>query len=233
MVRFLALESLLLGCLPSLAGYVFWRSGGTTVGLGMEWRDQLAALGSGLWENPPLVLIIAGFCCLTVVLYWLLQSLGMTTCSYWMVTLAALLPQGPAVLAHNQLDWASFWRASSTTPELSQITVGALFLLTLVLLVALQRVAELRRLRGGLRALRLESGEQGGVIASEMLALAALVGASLAVAATLLLAASALARMDYLLAHSPWTVLTIGAAALAMVTGFLHLWLRTRTRQGN
>ena len=37
-----------------------------------------------------------------------------------------------------------------------------------------------------------------------------------------------LARMNNLLAHSPWTVLTIGAAALLMVTAFLHLWLRTR-----
>ena len=85
----------------------------------------------------------------------------MTTLSFWLLTLAVLLPQGPAVLAHNRLDWASFWRGPSSSPELSQITVGALFLLSLVLLVTLHRIAELRRLRGRLGALRLESGGTG------------------------------------------------------------------------
>ena len=228
MVRFLAVESLLLGCLLSLAGYVLWESRGATMGLDTLWRDQLEAQGSGTWGVSPLMAVIAGICCLPFILYWLLQWLGMTTRSFWLVTLAVLLPQGPAVLAHNRLDWASFWRGPWSSPELSQITVGALFLLSLVLLVTLHRIAELRRLRGRLRALRLESGEQGKVIAGEILALVGLVGFSLFVTAMLLSAAAALARMNNLLVHSPWTVLTIGAAALLMMTGFLHLWLRTR-----
>ena len=228
MVRFIAVESLLLGCLLSLAGYVFWRSLGTTPGLGTIMSDQLDAPGPGALEISPLMVVIAGICCLPIIFYWLLQWLRMNTLSFWMVTLAALLLQGPAVLAHNQLDWASFWRGSSSSPELSQITVGALFLLSLVLLVTLQRVAELRRLRGELRTLRLESGEQGEIIVSEILALVGLVGSSLVVTAVLLSAASVLARMNNLLAHSPWTVLTIGAAALLMLTGSLHLWMRTR-----
>ena len=227
MVRFIAVESVLLGCLLSLAGYVFWETSGRDRGLGKLWNDQLEALGPGMLGFPPLV-VIAGICCLPIIIYWLLQWLRMNTLSFWMVTLAALLLQGPAVLAHNQLDWASFWRGSSSSPELSQITVGALFLLSLVLLVTLQRVAELRRLRGELRTLRLESGEQGNVIASEILALVGLVGLSLFVTAVLLSAASVLARMNNLLAHSPWTVLTVGAAALLMLIGSLHLWMRTR-----
>ena len=227
MVRFLVVESLLLGCLLSLAGYVFWESSGRDPGLDTFWRGQAEALGPGASGIPPLM-VIAGICCLPIIFYWLLQWLRMNTLSFWMVTLAALLLQGPAVLAHNQLDWASFWGGPSSSPELSQITVGALFLLSLVLLVTLQRVAELRRLRGELRTLRLESGEQGNVLASEVLALVGLVGSSLVVTAVLLSTASALARMNNLLAHSPWTVLTIGAAALLMLTGSLHLWLRTR-----
>ena len=228
MVRFLAVESLLLGCLLSLAGYVFWESLGATLGLDTLWRSRLEAQGPGTWGISPLMVVIAGVCCLPIILYWLLQWLGMTTRSFWLVTLAVLLLQGPAVLAHNRLDWASFWRGPSSSPELSQITVGALFLLSLVLLVTLHRIAELRRLRGRLRTLSLESGEQGKVIASEILALAGLVGFSLFVTAMLLSAAAALARMNNLLAHSPWTVLTIGTTALLMMTGFLHLWLRTR-----
>ena len=228
MVRFLAVESLLLGCLLSLAGYVFWESSGRDPGLDTLWSDQLEALGPGVLGISPLMVVIAGICCLPIIFYWLLQWLRMNTLSFWIVILAALLLQGPAVLAHNQLDWASFWRGPSSSPELSQITVGALFLLSLVLLATLQRVAELRRLRGELRTLRLESGEQGNVITTEVLVLAGLVGSSLVVTAMLLSAASALARMNNLLAHSPWTVLTIGAAALLMLTGSLHLWLRTR-----
>ena len=227
MVRFLAVESLLLGCLLSLAGYVFWESSGRDPGLDTFWRGQVGVQGPGALGTSPLV-VIAGICCLPIIFYWLLQWLRMTTLSFWMVTLAALLLQGPAALAHNQLDWASFWSGPSSSPEVSQFTVGALFLLSLVLLVTLQRVAELRRLRGELRTLRLESGEQGNVLANEILALVGLVGFSLAVTAMLLSAASALARMNNLLAHSPWTVLTIGAAAVLMLTGSLRLWLRTR-----
>ena len=228
MVRFLAVESLLLGCLLSLAAYVFWESMGATMGLETLWRDQLQAQGPGTWGIYPHMLVIAGICCLPIVLYWLLQWLGMTTRSFWIVTLAVLLLQGPAVLAHNQLDWASFLRGPSSSPELSQMTVGALFLLSLILLVTLHRIAELRRLERRLRALHLESGEKGKVIAGEILVLLGLVGFSLFVTAVLLSAAAGLARINNLLDRSPWTVLTIGAAALLMMTGFLHLWMRTR-----
>ena len=228
MVRFLVVESLLLGCLLSFACYVFWESLGATMGLDTLWRDRLEAQEPGTWGIPLLMVVIASVYCLPIIFYWLLQWLGMTTLSFWLVTLAVLLPQGPAVLAHNRLDWASFWRGSSSAPELSQMTVGVLFLLSLVLLVTLHRTAELRRLRGRLRSLRLESGEQSRVIASEVLTLVGLVGFSLFATAVLLSVAAAFSRMNNLLIHSPWTVLTIGAAALLMLTGFLHLWLRTR-----
>ena len=231
MVRFLAVESLLLGCLLSLAGYVFWESLGATLGLDTLWRDQLEAQEPGMWGISPFMVLIAGISCLPIVFYWLLQWLGMTTRSFWVVTLAVLSLQGPAVLAHNRLDWASFWRGPTSSPEWSQITVGALFLLSLVLLVMLHRIAELRRLRGRLRTLGLERGEQRKIITSEILALAGLVGFSLFVTAMLLSAAAALARMNNLLLYPPWTVLTVGTAALLMVAGFLHLWLRTRQEE--
>ena len=228
MSRFLVVESLLLAALLSLAAYVFWESLGATLGLDTLWRGQLETQESGTWGISPLMVLIAGICCIPIILYWLLQCMGMATRSFWMVTLAVLLLHGPAVLAHNQLDWASFWRGPSSSPELSQMTVGVLFLLSLVLLVTLQRVAELRRLRGRLNGLGLESGEQGRFIASEILALVGLVASSIFVTAVLVTVAATLTRLDDLLVHSPWTVLTIGAAALLMVTAFLHLWLRTR-----
>ena len=228
MARFLAVESLLLACLLSLAGYVFWESMGAALGLDTLWRDQLEAKEPGTSGFSPFLAVIAGVSCLPIIFYWLLQWLGMTTRSFWMVTLFALLLQAPAVLAHNQLDWASFWRGTSGPPELSQMTVGALFLSSLVLLATLHRVAELRRLRGRLRTLHLESGEQGQVVTSEVLSLVGLVGFSLIVTALLLSVGAAFAQANLLLAHSPWTVLTIGAAALFLMAGFLYLWPRTR-----
>ena len=224
MSRFLVVESLLLASLLSLAGYVFWES----LGPDTLWRDQSQAQELGLLGLPPFVTIVAGICCLSVVLYWLFQLLRMTTLSFWMVTLAAFLPQGPAVLAHNHLDWASFLGAPTSSTELSQVAVGALFLMSLALLATLQRVSELRRLAGRLRTLRLDSANQGTFIASEMLTLVGLVGFSLFVTAVLVTVAATLTRLNNLLVHSPWTILTIGAAALLMVTAFLHLWLRTR-----
>ncbi len=227
MSRFLVVESLLLASLLSLAGYVFWES----LGPDTLWRDQSQAQELGLWGLPPFVTVVAGVCCLSVVLYWLFQWLRMTTLSFWIVTLAALLPQGPAVLAHNHLDWVSFLGGASPSTELGQVTVGALFLLSLALLAALQRVSELRRLAGRLRTLRLDGGEQGTFIASEILTLVGLVGFSLFVTAVLVAVAATLTRFSNLLVHSPWTVVTIGAAALLMVTAFLHLWPRTRQEE--
>ena len=172
--------------------------------------------------------VVVGICCLSVVLYWLFQWRRMTTLSFWMVALAAFLPQTPAVLAHNHLDWASFFGEPSSAPDLPQVTVGALFLLSLAMLATLNRVSELRRLTGTLTTLRLDDGEQGSFIASEILTLVGLVGFSLFVTAVLVTVAATLTRFSNLLVQSPWTVLTIGAAALIMVTGFMHLWLRTR-----
>ena len=226
MSRFLVVESLLLASLLSLAGYVFWES----LGPDTLWRDQSQAQELGLLGLPPFVTVVAGVCCLSVVLYWLFQWLRMTTLSFWMVTLAVFLPQGPAVLAHNHLDWASFLGGPTSSTELSQVAVGTLFLMSLALLATLQRVSELRRLAGRLNTLGLESGEQGKFIASEILTLVGLVGFSMFATAVLVTVAATLTRLNNLLVHSPWTILTTGAAALLMVTAFLHLWLRTRQK---
>ena len=224
MSRFLVVESLLLASLLSLAGYVFWESPGADTLKG----DQLQAQELGGLGIPPFVTVVAGICCLLVVLYWLFQWLRMTTLSFWMVTLAVLLPQMPTVFAHNHLDWVSLLGGPTSSTELSQVTVGALFLMSLALLATLLRVSELRRLAGRLRTLRLDSGEQGTFIGSEILTLVGLVGFSLFVTAVLVTVAATLTRFSNLLVQSPWTVLTIGATALIMVTVFLHLWLRTR-----
>ena len=225
MVRFIAVESLLLGCLLFLAGYVFWESAGGGPGEATSW---LAPLAPGSGRGVLLAAVVAGICAIPIILYWFLQWRGMTGGSFWMVTLAVLLLQAPAVLAHNHLNWVSFWRGPSPPPELSLVAAGGLFLLSLALLATLHRAAEIRRLRGRLETLHLESGEQHQVIASEVVTLAGLVGLSLVITAALLSVGAALAQLDNLMVRSPWTVLTFGATALFLVAGSLYLLLRVR-----
>ena len=228
MVRFILVESFLLGCLFLIAAYMFWQSFPTIPGVAMFLGDGEAFQRSSPFGVSLFVFVIAGFCLLPTVLYWVMQWMGMTGRSFWMATLVSLLPQFPAVVAHNQLDWALFWRAVKASPELSQTTIGALFLVSLALLLALQRVSELRRLRGRLGNLGLEDGEQGQIIAWEVVALAGLVGSALVVTLVLVLVAAGFARMAELLGYSHWTVLTVGAAALFVMAVFLHCWLRMR-----
>ena len=229
--RFVAIESLLLVCLLALTGYVFWETLGVELGLDRVWASLKAAQEPDSWQSTLLTLAAIGVCCLPIIGYWVLQWVGMTRVSFWLVTLAALLPQLPAALAYNRLDWPSFWVGPLFSTELSQVMVGLLFLLSLVLLVTLHRTGDLRRLQGRLNARRLGSLERSQVVTGEVVALGGLVGASLAVTALLLSGGVAVAQMSDLLARSPWTVLTIGGVALLLMGGFLSLWLHTRERE--
>ena len=195
------------------------------------WASLKAAQEPDSWQSTLLTLAAIGVCCLPIIGYWVLQWVGMTRVSFWLVTLAALLPQLPAALAYNRLDWPSFWVGPLFSTELSQVMVGLLFLLSLVLLVTLHRTGDLRRLQGRLNARRLGSLERSQVVTGEVVALGGLVGASLAVTALLLSGGVAVAQMSDLLARSPWTVLTIGGVALLLMGGFLSLWLHTRERE--
>ena len=224
MVRFIAVESLLLGCLLFLAGYVFWESSSGAT----SWLQRLEPGRPGTGGNALFLVVIAAVCSIPLILYWFLQWRGMTGGSFWMVTLAVLLMQAPAVLAHNQLNWVSFWRGPSSPPELSLVAAGGLFLLSLALLATLHRAAEIRRLRGRLETLHLENGEQRQVIASEVVTLGGLVGLSLVITTALLTVGAALAQLDNLMVRSPWTVLIFGATALFLIAGSLYLLLRVR-----
>ena len=64
------------------------------------------------------------------------------------------------------------------------------------------------------------------MLVREITVLGGLVGVSLAVAAALLAGGLALAELDGVLGRAPWTVLTVGSAALCLLGYFLYLWLR-------
>ncbi len=178
--------------------------------------------------GPLKTVLIVGAMGLVVGCYWVLQSAGWTKWAYWLVTLVGLVPQAPTIWSHNRLDWFAFGELSSLTPTLSQTAVGAVFLLSLVLLVTLHRVAEMRRFEGKLAGMNLEPGDRRQVMVGEWVTLAGLIVTSIVVTVTLLAAGMALGRMDQLLQKPPWTVVSVGGTAVILLSAFVFLWLRTR-----
>ena len=177
------------------------------------------------------ILVLFVVCCLPIAMYWVLQFIGMTRTSFWIVTLAALAPQIPAVLSYNQLDWPSFWVDPLFTTGRSPIVVASLLLVSLALLVSLHRIGELRRLKARLAALRLDESDQEGAIVNELLVLGGLTGSALVLTAMLLSLGIAVAQMKDLLVLSPWTVLTVGGAAILLLASMLSLWLRQTSEE--
>ncbi len=230
MDRLLVVESLLLACLLLLAGYVFWETLGLVLGLDGVWRSLIDARVPDRFDLL-FILVLFVVCCLPIAIYWVLQFIGMTRTSFWIVTLAALAPQIPAVLSYNQLDWPSFWVDPLFTTGLSPIVVASLLLVSLALLVSLHRIGELRRLKARLAALRLDESDQEGAIVNELLVLGGLTGSALVLTAMLLSLGIAVAQMKDLLILSPWTVLTVGGAAILLLASMLSFWLRQTSEE--
>ena len=171
--------------------------------------------------------------CLPIAIYLALQFWGMTRASFWIVTLATMVPQIPAVISYNRLDWPTFWTGPLFTTSLSQLVVASLFLASLALLAALHRTGELRRLRARLAALRLDQSEQQRAhpVISEQLVLVGLIGTALTLTVALMYTGLAVAQLKDLMMLPPWTVFTVGGAASLVLAGALALWLRQAGRE--
>ena len=226
MIRFALAESLLIGCLAALAVYVLFKTVGEPLGLNAIEVNLRCCQGLIQWKLGFIVVGIVPSCAAAVAAHWLLQNLGMTRLAFWSITLLTLVIQAPAIFVHNSINWLPTTSVPWLTTELGASTVAALLLSSLTLLVALHRVADLRSLYAKLEALRIDSGERRAVTARELAVLGGLVGISLIVAVALLAGGSALAELDTVVGRSPWTVLSIGAAALCLLACCLYLWLR-------
>ena len=226
MIQFVLVESSLIGCLAILASVSFLE----TASRRMSWttHDGDIACCQGLLQSEPEfivlgVLTVAGG---AMALYWLLQRFGTTRLAFWSFTLVTIGFQAPAILSHNSIDWLPAKSIPWLTTGLGAPTVTVMLLMSLTLLVTLHRVADLRRLYARLGALRVDHDERRAVIVREITILVGLVGFSMAVAVALLAGGMALAELDTVLSQSPWTVLTMGIAALCLLGYFLYLWLR-------
>ncbi len=226
MIRFVIVESFLVGCLVILAGYSFLETAGGPLGLSAHDAGAMCCPGLLQWEPEFIITGVVIIGCAPIAAYWLLQKLRMTQSAFWSLTLLTIALQTPAIFSHNRIDWLPAKSIPWLITGLGVPTVAALLLSSLTLLVTLHRVADLRRMYSNFVDLGIDHEERRAVLVREITVLGGLVGVSLVVAAALLASGLALAELDGVLGRSPWTVLSIGSAALGLLGYFLYLWLR-------
>ena len=74
--------------------------------------------------------------------------------------------------------------------------------------------------------LRLENSEQGVVVRNEGLVLGAVAGGSLSITGALLMVGMGVSQFGGTLGQSPWPVVSIGVAVMALLAMVVALWLR-------
>ena len=226
MVRFWIVETALLGYLLGVAGWMIWQTGGAAVDVEKGWEWLLEIREWEDWGSTVFSLVLAAIFGLPIGLYWVVQARGMQRVSFWLACIVALAPQLPAALSYNRVDWLSFWKYPMFTTEIPQYMVALLLLVSLLLLAALHRTADLRRLKGKLAELRLESDEQGVVVRNEALVLGAVAGGSLGITGALLMVGMGVSQLGGTLGQSPWPVVSIGVAVMVLLAMVVALWLR-------
>ena len=226
MVKFRIVETALLGYLIGIAGWMIWQTGGAAVDVEKGWEWLLDIREWEDWGSTVFSIVLAAIFGVPIALYWAFQVRGMHRLSFWLVCIVALAPQMPAALSYNRVDWLSFWKYPMFTTDIPQYLVAMLLLVSLLVLAALHRTADLRRLKGKLAELRLEGGEQVVVVRNEGLVLGAVAGGSLAITGALLLVGMGVSQFGGALGQSPWPVVSIGAAVMALLAMVVALWLR-------
>ena len=226
MARFWIVETALLAYLFGMGGWVMWQTGGAAVDVEKGWEWLLEIREWKDWGTMVFSLVLAAILVLPIGLYWALQARKKHRVSFWLVSILALAPQMPAALSYNRVDWLSFWKYPMFTTDIPQPVVGLLLLVSLLLLAALHRAGDLRRLTGKLAELRLESSERGLLVRNESLVLGAVTGGSLLITGALLAVGMGVSQLGGPLGKSPWPVLSIGVAAMALLSMVVALWLR-------
>ena len=178
------------------------------------------------------VTAIAIVCLLAVAYYWGLQILQKTRLSFWDCDFDSPLAPDSGNPGPQSTGLDLFiGRTGVFHGHVPGVTVLALLFLSLILLVTLHRVADLRRLWVRMQSLQLDSIERTRIATAELLTMGGLVGVSLAATGLLLTGGLAVAQMSDLLSRSPWTVLTVGALG-SHSPGRLHVLLDPDSRRG-
>lgn len=214
-------ESALVLLLLLIASWQFW-----------EWASpagQLDAPADSLAGRMPsfgtsqmmiAVLVAAG-------VYGLIQFFGRGLLALWVAAFLTILPQLPGIWGHNKLGWEKFMGVETAVGEGHTLFVaGGLFVASLLGLFVLHRLIALRKLGGLLTARHVNDTERDGTLAGEGATLTAIVAVALLLALFLMVAGTGIGRTEWVTAKVPWTVVTIGGGACALLIGFIVLFLR-------
>ncbi len=212
---FICAESIMLACFGLLSAYMLRESS-----VSLEAPFNLAFLpGYGASETAAAIMIGLG-------VYWLLQITTSPQSVFWVMAIPGLLAQGPSIMAHNVLDWSYFVVDGTLfSTDMSTFRTGALFLLSLVILVSLHRIIELRDLRTVLQSSHVDSSDVDRLILSKILALGGIIVSSLLLSATIIYVAGVIGGGDQFFGFSSWTTLIVGGGAIVFVGVFPLLWV--------
>ena len=226
-MKFVVVESLLLAGLLSLSAFVFFSTLSLEGLFERAWVEPLVRRVLEYASGEMLLAVLTVV--LTLAFYWALQLSGRGRRAFWLVALLVILLHAPAIWGHNQLEINRFLGVFVGLEAVhSQLLDSALFLATLIGLVALLRVAGLRLLNRQLSSQEVEALDRSRVIASETLMLIGLVTWGLARALLMILVPTWLAKSDTLMAGSPRTILIVGGAAVLLFALTLVLWFHRR-----
>ena len=210
-LSFVAAESVLLLSLLTLAVLVL-RSSVTNE----------AILEMGFWKNAAVI-----FVCFVV--YWAIQTLGRNLAAFWLMTVLVILAQGLAIWPHNAIEWSGFFGVEVSGAEGRSLFKDTILLLvSLVGLVALNRIIGLRRLDGLLITRQVGTRDRNSILLNEGIVLAGLIVCGAILAFLMVLTASSLGKHQNVLSLSPWFVMTVGGSAAVLFVSSILVWLTRR-----
>lgn len=200
--------------------------------------DSVAAGGLRAFLRPDLIaelipeyasreVVLAVF--LSIALYWALHVLGRDHLAFWTMVLLVTLPHGMAIWGHNQIEWHQLFDfKAGVGDDRSQLRDTALFLVSLMGLVALYRAINLRRLDRQMSEQGIEAADRSRLVLNEGVMLLGLIAAGLLSAFGMIFVSSALGRFDVLPEESSWSILAVGGGASLLLAFTLVLWYRVR-----
>lgn len=162
--------------------------------------------------------------CLAV--YWLLRILGLARIAFWTVALAGLIAQAPSILSYNFLDWGYLLLQEPVfSTSLSPLEAMLTFLLSMVLLILLHSVIDLRHRLALLHRQRAEGPDSRRFVVNSILTQSGLIIISWALSLGMISLGTTVGRNEELVGRLPWTVLIVGGGAIALMAIFPAIWL--------
>ena len=223
-MKLVVAESLILAGVLFLAAYVLSDFVSAEEVQQSGWIYGLVGRLPGYALRQPALVVLP-----CIALYWGLQLLGHSRFAFWAILLLVVLLQGPAIWAHNQLQlFHLFGVQTNLEPAQSQVWQTALFLASLIGLVALYRTIRLRKLDCQLTSQGADDADRRRIVAFEVFVMSGLVGSGLLLSCLIIMGSRSLGRFNSLFDWSPWGVLSIGSVASILVILTVVLWFRSR-----